>query len=138
VYIIFSRQPDFFSSEQTGGFLVDARKLSQSVVAKYKIKPGDYPIVRYNVGAIEYYFNGNGNWFFKYMTPRQKVGVIYDSTYPEKASVYRVAGYWIVISELLFLLATYGVLFGVAIAITGKHPQQNLSDVDLDKKMKYN
>ncbi len=137
-YILFSRQPDYFTSEQTFGYVADAGNVSSGNLKKYHIEPTHHPVVEFVAERDTLYFSENDNWFLKNLTANQKVEVIYDPGNPINARVYKWAGYWINLTELLILIIAYVLLLGVAVAITGKNSNEPLSDKELEKQVKYN
>jgi hypothetical protein len=138
IYILFSRQPDYFSSDTAIGTIQNVPLTDTSILHKYKIDTGDYPMVRYAVGGQVYYLNEKDNILAKVGLSGSKVTVIFDADYPEKAAIYKLTGYWIVLDEVIIFLLAYALLFGVAIAVTGKSKIETLEDDELTRQTKYN
>lgn len=138
-YILFSRQPYYFDSEQTPGTVVEAVALSDSIQRANQVVTGDYPIVQFAVGSETFYYNGTHNYFQHYwIKPTGKIEVIYDPGDPKKADILGFFGYWVNMDELVFTFVVFVVLLGVAIAITGKHKESPSIDPDIERQMKYN
>ena len=95
-------------------------------------------MVKYAVGKQEYYLNEKDNLLAKVGLDNSKVTVIFDVDYPEKAAIYKLSGYWIVLDEVAVFLLAYALLFGVAIAVTGKSKSETLEEDDLTRQTKYN
>ncbi len=138
IYILFSRQPDYFSSDTATGIIQNSKTLDTSILKQYHIVSGDYPVVKYAVGNQVYYLNGKNNRLVKVGLRESKVQVIFDADYPEKAAIYKWLGYWIVLDEVVIFGVAYLLLFGIAIAVTGKNPGETGMDTDLHTQMKYN
>lgn len=138
IYILFSRQPDYFSSDTAIGTIQNVPLTDTSILNKYKIDAGDYPVVKYAVGRQVYYLNEKDNILAKVGLSGSKVTVIFDADYPAKAAIYKLTGYWIVLDEVVIFLLAYALLFGVAIAVTGKTKMETLEDDELTRQTKYN
>ena len=138
IYILFSRQPDYFSSDTAIGTIQKTPITDTSILRKHHIAPADYPVVKYAVGKQEYYLNEKDNVLAKVGLSESKVTVIFEADYPEKAAIYKITGYWIVLDEVVIFLFAYALLFGVAIAVTGKSKSETLEEDDLTRQTKYN
>ena len=138
IYILFSRQPDYFSSDTAIGTIQKTPITDTSILRKHHIAPADYPVVKYAVGKQEYYLNEKDNVLAKVGLSESKVTVIFDADYPEKAAIYKLSGYWIVLDEVAVFLLAYALLFGVAIAVTGKNGSALPKDDELTRQTKYN
>ena len=138
LYILFSRQPDYFESEFVAGTVIEANSLDTTILKKYHIGKNDYPVIKYNVGSETFYYDGGKNYFERSVKNLENPSVIYDPGRPEHAALYAFWGYWIVPKELVFSLLGFVILFGVAISITGKSDRTPIRDEDLEKQMKYN
>lgn len=121
IYILFSRQPDYFSSDTAIGTIQKNPITDTSILRKYHIAPDDYPVVKYSVGKQVYYLDEKDNLLAKVGLSDSKVTVIFDADYPEKAAIYKLTGYWIVLDEVAIFLLAYALLFGIAIAVTCKN-----------------
>ena len=138
MYILFSRQPDYFGSELVSGTVVEAKTLDANILKKYHIVRDDYPVIKYNVGSESFYYDGRQNYFQRSVKHFDNPRVIYDPGNPRHAELYDFWGYWIVPEELFFSILGFAFLFGVAISITGKNHANPHTDEDLEKQMKYN
>ena len=138
IYILFSRQPDYFSSDTAIGTIQNHPITDTSILNTYHIAPGDYPVVKYGVGKQVFYLNEKDNVLAKVGLSESKVTVIFEADYPEKAAIYKITGYWIVLDEVVIFLFAYALLFGVAIAVTGKSKSETLEEDDLTRQTKYN
>ena len=136
--MLFSRQPDYFSSDTATGIIQNSKTLDTSILKQYHVKPGDYPVVKYVVGRQIYYLNGKNNVLSKVGLDESKVQVIFDADYPEKAAIYKLPGYWIVLDEIVIFVIAYLLLCGIAIAVTGKNPVETGADPVVSRQMKYN
>jgi hypothetical protein len=101
--VLFTRQPDYFDSEQTKGSIVYhdgklAAQFSDGKASRFAEVP--YPFM-HSVG--------------------EKVTVIYEASDPSKAKQYGVVGYWISFGELIASLFIVAVLYWIATSIT-KNP----------------
>lgn len=137
IYILFSRQPDYFSSDVAKGVLVNTKGLSSTVLQQNKIERGDYPVIKYVVGSQQFYLNASGNVLAKIGIKDKDIVVIYEADYPEVASIYKGFGYWLVLDELITCLVIYAVLFAVAIAVTGKNKSEASNAGTAFKQTKY-
>ena len=78
----------------------------------------------------------------RFLQNGQKINVIYETSNPEKASVYCWWGYWIKLSELIISIALLFVLYFIAAAVT-RHPTPEALIEELEarkpkmKKRKY-
>ena len=138
IYILFSRQPDYFSSDTAKGTIQHTQTLSPAILKQYHIKSGDYTVVKYAVGKQIFYLHLNNNQLVSLGLNKNDVTVIFDADYPEKAAIYKWFGYWIVLDELIIFFIAYAVLFGVAIAVTGKSAASSEKSPDIKRQMKYN
>lgn len=138
VYILFTRQPDYFEGEITTGTVVSAGTLSPTVMQNHAIRSNDHPVVQFAEGHETYYYNGADNFFQQGFEVGEKVKIVFNPGNPAEANIYSFLGYWIDAKELLFTLAGFIILFGVAIAITGKNQTVSDIEVGVDGKMKYN
>ena len=136
--MLFSRQPDYFSSDTAIGIIQNSKTLDTSILKQYHVEPGDYPVVKYVVGKQIYYLNEKNNVLAKVGLNESKVQVIFSADNTEKAAIYKLLGYWIVLDELVILVVAYLLLFGIAIAVTGKNPVETGADPVVSRQMKYN
>lgn len=106
LYLPFSREPDFFDSETAPAVIVQE---GDSMVAKYNEFGKPYQI---SLDKI-IYRNKVGN----------KIEVIYELSHPEKATVNKIWGYWLIPVELAWSFGLFSVLLGIAFATTHRpHP----------------
>jgi hypothetical protein len=138
VYVLFSRNPDYFESETTRGTIINPNTLDAAVLKKFHLTVDDYPVVIFAEGTETYYFNGSDNYFLTAIKPNETVRVIFNPGDPKQACIYRFWGYWINADELLYSVMGFAILLGVAILITGKNDTDNEQDEDLLRRIKYN
>jgi hypothetical protein len=101
--VLFTRQPDYFDSEQAKGTIVQHDK---KLVAQFSdgrsmhFAEVPYPFM-HHIG--------------------EEVKVIYETSDPSKAKQYSVLGYWITFGELMASLFVVAALYWIATSIT-KNP----------------
>jgi hypothetical protein len=130
LYILFSRQPDYFDGEKITGIV---HFLSDSATGK------PYPAAVYTINKINY--SVNAAYLFKTYKEGQQVDIIYETSQPEKAAVYSLWGYWFKWSEILFSLVLSIAMFQVAVVITKNPTPESLIEQLESKppsKRKYN
>ncbi len=138
LFALFSRQPNFNDSETTPGRVVTAATLTDSIALANNINKTDRPIVKFKVEKDTYYINGNDNILLKISDPKGLVKVIYNPSYPQNSAVYQLQGYWLLLGELLFSIAGYAILLGIAVAISGKNQSINNCEPPTEHRSKYN
>jgi|GEM_PF-409368 len=138
LFVLFSRQPNFNDSETTPGRVVAGATLADSIARVHHINKSDWPIVEFKVEKDTYYINGNNNMLLKLSDPKGRVKVIYNPSYPQNAAVYQLQGYWLLLGELLFSIAGYAILLGIAVAISGKNQSINNCESPTEHRSKYN
>lgn len=107
LYILFSRQPDFFDGEQTIGTIHFVKDSSSAALV---------PTVQFSDGRNPH--SANAAYIFRSYVEAQKVPVIYEASQPEKAAVFSWWGYWITWTESLFSLLILVVFYFAAVSIT--------------------
>jgi hypothetical protein len=129
LYILFSRQPDFFDGQRdvaTIHFTKDSSSGKLEAFAFYRTDKKDYSI--------------NAGYLFRSFTEGEKVPVIYETSQPEKGAVYSWWGYWVNWGEALFSIVLLVLFYQIAIAIT-KNPSADAQMQQLEykprKKRKY-
>ncbi len=137
VYILFTRQPDYFERELTAGKVITADTMNAATLQKLRIHRGDHPVVQFAEGSQTFYYNGKDNFFQRSFTAGEAVKVVFDPGNPANANIFSFFGYWIEAKELLFSILGFAILLGVAIAITGKNEDISAIEVDAAGKMKY-
>jgi len=130
VYILFSRQPDYFDGELTKAtihFIRDKLTDNPEPYASYTINKKDYLI--------------DASYLFRSFKEGEKIDLIYETAQPNKAAVYSWWGYWFTPGELLFSIGLLIVMLYIAISIT-KNPTPGAVMEQLNykpvKKRKYN
>jgi hypothetical protein len=106
IYILFTRQPDYFDGVTASGtihFTKDSAGKSQPY-AFYSVNDSTYSVI--------------AAYLFRSYKENDHLTMIYEESEPSKGAVYSVWGYWIRWGEVLFSIAFLIVLFRVAIAIT--------------------
>lgn len=128
VYILFSRQPDYFDGEKTTATI---RFLNDSVT--HNLQPFAVYTVNKNSYAI------NVAYFFKSYKEGENVTVIYEASQPAKGAVYSVWGYWLRWGEILFSIIFLVVMFRIAVTITSNPTPEALIEQleDKPRKRKY-
>lgn len=107
LYILFSRQPDFFDGEQTTGTIHFVKDSNSAALV---------PTVQFSDGRNPH--SANAAYIFRSYVEAQKVPVIYEASQPEKAVVFSWWGYWITWTESLFSLLILVVFYFAAVSIT--------------------
>ena len=110
LYVLFSRQPDYFDGEKTKGTI---HFIKDSITSK------PHPVAIYTLNKIGYSINAA--YLFRTYKEGEHVNIIYEGSLPEKAAVYSWWGYWFKWNEILFSLILLIVMFQIAVAIT-KNP----------------
>lgn len=116
-YVLFTRQPDYFDSEQTVGTIVQQNnKLAAQFLENDSLH---YAEVTYQF----LYEKG------------EKIQVIYETADPAKAKQYAILGYWITFGELIVSILIIIVLYFVAVSITNNPtPEALLEELEASKK----
>ena len=107
VYILFSRQPDYFDGEKataTIHFLNDTATHNIQPFAAYTVNKTNYAV--------------NAAYLFRSYKEGEVVTVIYEASQPAKGAVYSVWGYWLRWGEILFSIIFLVVMFRIAVTIT--------------------
>jgi len=127
-YALVSRIPDYFEGE-----FIKAVVTRVGFSAKKK-----EPVVevKYNVGKETFTYKTN-MWFLWRYRKGDKITVIYDPSNPSIGSLYAFIGYWIKWPELLFTAGFFILLFGSAVAITGKNSNELIDQEEVRNKRKY-
>jgi len=129
LYILFSRQPDFFDGELTKATIHFIKDSSANKVEPYAF---------YRTGKKDY--SVKASYFFRKFTEGQKVDLIFEASQPKQGAVYSWWGYWITIGEVLFSLGLLIGMFFIATSIT-KNPTPEALMEQLNykpvKKRKY-
>ena len=129
VYVLFTRQPDYFDGEQTTATI---HLIPDSITGKLQ------PYAFYSVNKINYSINAG--YLFRSYKEGQYTAIIYEASEPEKAAVYNIWGYWIRWGEVLFSAILLFVLFRVAVAIASNPTPEALIEQLEDqhrRKRKY-
>ena len=114
LYIFFSRQPDYLDGEFATGIIHYTKDSTQKPVAK----------VFFTVGKT--IFHANAAYSFRHLKEREAVPVIYDTTNPSNAALYKLWGYWLRWNELLASILIPFVLYYAANAITSNPTPETL------------
>lgn len=123
-YLPFSRRPDFVDGKYTDGVVVDSLDVKTNQ---------HFPRVKY-VYSLHQYQTFDPAYVLNKYTTGQKVKVIYEDAHPEKASVYRMWGYWVRWKEILACVVIYILLLQLSIAITSNPSQERLDDIEREEK----
>lgn len=127
LYLLFSRQPDFFDGERTPAII----HFAKDSTGKEK------PFAVFSLGKTEQ--RVDASYLFRSYREGEKVQVIYETSQPQYAAVYSWWGYGITWGELVGSVVLLLVAFQAAVQIT-KHPDpQAIIDQEekLPKRRKY-
>jgi hypothetical protein len=129
LYILFSRQPDYFDGELTKATIHFTK---DSITGKME------PYAFYRTGKKDY--SVKASYPFRKFTEGEKVDFIFEASQPKLGAVHSWWGYWITIGEVLFSIGLLVVMFFIATSIT-KNPTPEALMEQLDykpvKKRKY-
>ncbi|RFM27076.1 hypothetical protein [Deminuibacter soli] len=128
LYVLFSREPDYFDGEVIPAVIHFA---ADSAHAK--------PVPRATFEMIGVHYSVNADYTFRQFKEGETVHVIYENAQPEKAAIYAIWGYWIRWQELLASVVLLVVGLRGAMAITS-NPDPNVKDeaeFPRRKKRKY-
>lgn len=129
LYIVYSREPDFFDGEFTPATIHWVKdSASNEMIPKAFFAHGKK---NYAVDA---------RYVLRNLPEHKKLEVIYVPTYPEKATVYAFFGYWITWGELVASIVLFIALFQVAVAVTSNPTAEALLEqleYKEEKKKKY-
>lgn len=123
LYVLFSRQPDYFESDFTNA-TIHLKKDSNN-----NIQPEAY----YTIQAKTYSISVN--YLFTTFSENENIQVIYNTTSPKKAALYSVWGYWIRWQEIIFTALALFLLFEIAVSIN-KNPTPEAVIEQLEKPSK--
>jgi hypothetical protein len=130
LYILFSRQPDYFDGE-----------LSPATIHFVKDSTGaTVPVAAFTVGKDAYQVPAR--YVFRQWKNGQRMQVIFDTSYPQQAVVYSWWGYWITWGEAVASVVLLLVLFQVAVQVTSNPTAEALAEeqemrMPQPKKRKY-
>lgn len=110
-YLLFSRQPDYLDGEQSPA-TIELRNAIPYAVYVHNSKT-------YAVDA---------RYPLTYPTQGEKLTVIFETGTPEKASVYRLWGYWFKWDELLGSLVLLGAMYLIAVSVTNQPTPESLME----------
>ncbi len=125
VYVLFTRQPDYFDGIRTSGTI---KMISDST----------HQLVPYaDFSADEKNYQVAAGYPLRQLKQGEKVTIIYEDAQPGKAAIYAWWGYWIRWKEVLASIALILVLFQVAVALTSNPtPEALLQELEGRKKKK--
>jgi hypothetical protein len=121
LYIFFSRQPDYLDGEFATGIIHYTKDSTQKTVAK----------VFFTIDKTNY--NANASYPLRRLQERESVPVIYDTTNPSNAALYKLWGYWLRWNELLASVLIPFILYYAANAITSNPTPETLIE-ELENK----
>ena len=126
LYVYFSRQPDYQDGEFTNGII-------QYSISNNNQQPTTK--AAFTVNKVSYIISAA--YPFRNLTAGQKVSVIFDSSNPQNAAVYKWWGYWIQWDELVASILIPWKLCVAANAMTGDAAEEALmEDVRMDSSVK--
>jgi hypothetical protein len=115
LYILFSRQPDYFDGEKTKAFIHFTKDSATDKL---------YPTAIYKINKVSY--SVSAAYPFRNYKEGDQVNIIYEASQPEKAVVYSLWGYWFKWREILLSLVLFISMFQVALAITRNPTPESL------------
>jgi len=129
LYILFSRQPDFFDGSFTTGIIHYTKDSTGNNIAK----------ASFTLDNTSY--NMNASYPLRSLHEGEQVAIIYEASQPQKAALYRIWGYWLRWGEILASLVLLIGLFQISKAITNNPTPEGLmselEDVRPRKRRKY-
>jgi hypothetical protein len=125
LYILFTREPDYFETEFTPGKIV----LTDSTDFTKKA-------VEYRVGKETFKVPITG-WGASQVSKGQSVKVIYNASTPSEGAMYSLFSYWIKLPELLISIIVFIGLFAGAVFITGENQPDDPPSKEFKQKRKY-
>lgn len=129
LYIVYSREPDFFDSEY-------APAIIHWQTDSLNTKPIPKAVFMHAKDA----FAIDARYVLRTLPENKKLTVIYHPSHPKKAAVYSWWGYWITWGELLGSLVLLIALFQIAVAVTSNPTAEALLEqleYKEEKKKKY-
>jgi hypothetical protein len=128
VYILFSRQPDYFDGETTKAiihFHNDSTTHKSQPFGIYTVNERNYAI--------------RAAYLFRSYKEGENITIIFEASQPAKGAVYSVWGYWLRWGEILFSIIFLVVMFRIAVTITSNPTPESLIEQLEDKpgKRKY-
>lgn len=129
VYILFSRQPDYFDGEHT---IATIQMLKDSTTGRLE------PYAFYSINKKQYSIDAS--YLFRHLKEGEKVDLIYETSQPGKGAVYNWWGYWLTAGEILFSIGLLIVMFYIAVSITSNPtPEAVMEQLNYQplKKRKY-
>jgi hypothetical protein len=129
VYILFSRQPDYFDGEHTIATIHFIKESGQNDLTPYAF----YTLNKKN-------YSINASYLFRNLQEGEKVDLIYEAAKPGEGAVYSWWGYWLTWGEILFSIGLLIVMFYIAVSITNNPtPEAVLEQLNYKpiKKRKY-
>jgi len=121
LYIFFSRQPDYLDGEFATGIIHYIKDSTQKPAAK----------VFFTIDKTTY--NANASYPLRQLKEKESVPVIYDTSNPANAALYKLWGYWLRWNELLASIIIPFVLYYAANAITSNPTPETLIE-ELENK----
>lgn len=129
VYILFTRQPDYFDGEITTATIHWQTDSMHSTAI---------PKAVYTIGKDKYAVDAR--YVLRNLHEGRQVEVIYELARPEKGKLYSWWGYWISWGELVGSIVLLIALFQVAVSVTKNPTPESLLEqleYEPEKKRKY-
>ena len=130
LYIFFTRQPDYLDGQFATGIIHYIKDSTQKPLAK----------VFFTIDEKTY--AANAAYSLRNFKENETVAVIYDTSNPANAAVYKWWGYWLRWNELIASILIPLVLYYAAKAITANPTPETLieelEDKERTKRKKYN
>ena len=125
LYVIFTRQPDYPDGVFTSGVIHNVKDSNQKQVPK----------VFFTVNNTTY--SANASYLLRNLKENEPVTVIYDTSKPAYAAVYKWWGYWLQWDELLASIIIPLILYYAATLITNRPtPEALIDEVEMSKPAK--
>lgn len=130
LYMLFTRQPDYFDGEMAVGTIhmqTDSITHRQTLFASFDLGKSNYHV--------------NAAYSLRNLREGEKVAVIYDTTMPQRAAIYAWWGYWLQWDEIAGSIIIAVVLWGIAVLLTNNPTEESrleqLKEPDDKPQRKY-
>lgn len=109
VYLPFTREPDFFSSNRTKGIVVSNWEATFGYGRRSETHIN--PIVQYHVDSVAYLFSPDDSKnYFGLFKKGEQVTIIYDKSNPRKSAILSLIVYWLDYIEIAMALLVISIL----------------------------
>lgn len=125
LYIFFTRQPDYLDGEFT------------SAIIHYIKDSSEKPVAKAIFSVDKKTFIVTANYPLRNLKKNQQVTVIYDTSNPANASLYKTWGYWLQWNELVASILIPFILFYAAKAITSNPaPEALIEELEMKNSVR--